>query len=44
MWGAQVGWDVADFDSMLGDDRGFNFKFKFNRIIICHISPARLLH
>jgi hypothetical protein len=30
---------------VLGDNRGgFNFKLKFNRIIIGHISPAGLLH
>ena len=44
MWAAKVRGDVIDFDTVLGDDRGFNFKIKFKWIIIGHISPARLLH
>ena len=45
MWATKVRRDVADFDAVLGDDRGgFNFNFKFKGVIVGHISPAGLVH
>jgi len=45
MWATKVRGDVANFDAVFGDGRGgFNFKIKFNGIVIGHISPTGLVH